>query len=80
LAAVESLGGDEGEGMENDFDDPDALLAAAAIEEVRELHTPAPKHRLKRNEAQQERIRALERQGYAVRLGPTGATIFRWGR
>jgi hypothetical protein len=66
--------------MSDDFDDPDTLLAAAAIAEAAELHTPAPKRRPRENEAQEQRIAALEREGYTVRIGPTGATVFRWGR
>jgi hypothetical protein len=65
--------------MADDFDDPDALLAAQMIAEAAELHPP-PKRRLK-NEAQQERIRALEREGYMVVRGATGLTIIRnWWR
>jgi len=61
------------------FDDPAEVMAKAAILEAAELHEPAPKRRPKKNEAQEARIRALQRDGFTVAKGPTGLTVFRWG-
>jgi hypothetical protein len=57
------------------FDDPEALLAAATLIEIRDA-TPTLT-RSQRKEAEVERHRALTAEGYVVKVGVCGATVFR---
>ena len=57
------------------FDDPEALLAAATLIEIRDA-IPALT-RSQRKEAEAERHRALQRDGHTVRIGFCGCTVFR---
>lgn len=57
------------------FDDPAELMAEEAFAKLAE---DKPDRRFgPRNPAQRERIRELVRQGYVVRAGPNGLTIFK---
>ena len=59
------------------FDSHEALLAAATPTEIRDA-TPLTRAEIK--QAQADRLRALNAEGYVTKVGACGATVFktRW--
>ena len=58
------------------FDNPDALLAAGTLTDIRAA-TPARQRRKELLEAQEQRLRLLQRDGYVAVVGANGMTVFR---
>jgi hypothetical protein len=58
------------------FDNADALLAAGTLIDIRAA-TPARQRRKELLEAQEQRLKLLQRDGFVYRIGPGGATVFR---
>jgi hypothetical protein len=58
------------------FDDPEALLAAATLTEIRDATLSKPT-RSERKAAEAERLRALTAEGFTCVVGPCGVTVFR---
>jgi hypothetical protein len=58
------------------FDDPDVLLAADTLTEIRDATSSKPS-RIERKAAETERLRSLTAEGYTCVVGPCGATVFR---
>jgi hypothetical protein len=65
------------------FDNPDALLAADTLIAIRDATLPGKPTRKERAEAQEQRLRLLQRDGYVAVIGANGMTVFRgpdqWG-
>ena len=59
------------------FDDPKVLLDAAALIDIREATLPGKPTRKERAEAQEQRLRLLQRDGFTCRIGANGMTVFR---
>ena len=62
------------------FDDPDVLLNAATFIDIRDASsTRKPSRRRTKEllEAQEQRLRLLQRDGFTCRIGANGMTVFR---
>ena len=58
------------------LDNPKALIAADTLIDIRAA-TPARQRRKELAEAQEQRLRLLQRDGFVCRIGANGMTVFK---